>query len=234
MFDNLVESKPKKTGKGGIFGSGFTSAVFHGALVVALVTVTSKVQEVVTQQTVDTLEFFIEEQEQEDEPEPETPQLAALDVPVALGFQNLDAPIDIPTEIPPVDLNQRFNPSDYSGVGVEGGISTGIVGGQTVDLNQVFVEAVVDEPPLRLSGPQLVYPPLLRDAGIQGHVTFEFIVGEDGHPEDGSFRVVESTNRAFERPARDVIMGSVYRPGRIRGQPVRVLVRQTVNFTLTR
>lgn len=233
MFDNLVESRPKKTGRKGVFGSGFTSAIFHTGLVIVLVTVTNKVEEVVTQQTTDTLEFFIEEQDQEEE-QPEVPELAVLDVPVALGFQNLDAPIDIPTEIPPVDLNQRFNPADYSGVGVEGGIAQGVVGGQTVDLNQVFVEAVVDEPPLRLSGPTLVYPPLLRDAGITGHVTFEFIVGEDGHPEDGSFRVVESTNRAFERPARDVIMGSVYRPGRIRGQPVRVLVRQTINYTLTR
>lgn len=233
MFDNLVESKPKKRRWGGFFGSSFSSFAIHGLLIFGAIKATQKVHEVVQQQRVDTLTFVIEEQEEEEQ-EPETPQLATLDVPVALGFQNLDAPIDIPTEIPPVDLNQRFNPADYSGVGVEGGIAEGVVGGQTVDLNQVFVEAVVDEPPLRLSGPSLVYPPLLRDAGVQGHVTFEFIVGEDGHPEEGSFRVVESTHSAFVRPAREVIMGSVYRPGRIRGQPVRVLVRQTVNFTLTR
>ena len=234
MFDNLVESRPKRRGWRGLFGSSFSSFVIHGLLIFGAVKATQKVQDVVQQERMDTLNFFIDEQEEEKPEEPETPQLAVLDVPVALGFQNLDAPIDIPTEIPPVDLNQRFNPADYSGVGVEGGIAAGVAGGQTVDLNQVFVEAVVDEPPLRLSGPQLVYPPLLRDAGIQGHVTCEFIVGEDGHPEQGSFRVVESTNRTFERPARDVIMGGVYRPGRIRGQPVRVLVRQTINYTLTR
>jgi hypothetical protein len=232
VFDNLVESSPKKRGWRGFFGGSFGSAILHAVLIVGAVKATHKVQEAMQQQTTDTLEIFIDEQEQEEEPE--VPDLVMLDVPVALGFQNLDAPIDIPTEIPPVDLNQRFNPADYSGLGVEGGIAAGVEGGQTVDLNQVFVEAVVDETPMRLSGPQLVYPRLLQDAGIQGHVTFEFIVGEDGHPEAGSFRVVESTNRAFERPARDVIMGSVYRPGRIRGQPVRVLVRQTINYTLTR
>lgn len=233
MFDNLVESRPQRRGWRGFFGSSFSSAVIHGLLIFGAIKATQKVREVVTQQTMDTLEFFIEEQKP-DEPEPETPALAVLDVPVALGFQNLDAPIDIPTEIPPVDLNQRFNPADYSGVGVEGGIASGVVGGQTVDLNQVFVEAVVDEPPLALSGPPRVYPRLLADAGIEGSVTFEFIVGEDGHPEEGSFRVVESSNSNFTRAARDVILGTVFRPGRIRGQPVRVLVRQTFNYNLSR
>lgn len=232
MFDTLVESKPQRRGWRGLFGSSFSSLVLHGVLIFLAVKATQKVAEVVHQQTMDTLEFVIEEQKPDEPPPP--PELATLDVPVALGFQNLDAPVDIPTEIPPVDLNQRFNPNDYSGVGVEGGIASGIEGGQTVDLNQVFAEAVVDEPPLRLSGPALVYPPLLHDAGIEGHVTCEFVVGEDGHPEEDSFRIVESTNRAFERSARDVILRSVYRPGRYHGQAVKVLVRQTINYTLTR
>jgi outer membrane biosynthesis protein TonB len=61
----------------------------------------------------------------------------------------------------------------------------------------------------------------------------EFVVGVDGHPEEESVRVIESSNRAFERSARNAVMGSVYRPGRMRGEPVRVLVRQPINFTIT-
>jgi outer membrane biosynthesis protein TonB len=144
---------------------------------------------------------------------------------------------EIPTEIPPVNLNERFDPRDYSGTGVEGGIATGIAGGTgpvPTDLQQVFVEAVVDEPPLRLSSPPLEYPPLLRDAGIQGQVIFEVVIGIDGHPETETLRIIESSNQAFERPARALVLGSVYRPGRMRGQPVRVLVRQPIIFSITR
>jgi TonB family protein len=96
----------------------------------------------------------------------------------------------------------------------------------------VFVEAVVDEPPILLSHPPLQYPPLLKDAGIEGKVVYEFVVGVNGHPEEDSFKLIESSQKAFERPAKDLIMGSVYRPGRMRGQPVRVLVRQPVSFTI--
>ena len=92
----------------------------------------------------------------------------------------------------------------------------------------------MDEPPIRLSCPPLQYPPLLRDAGIEGSVTYEVVVGVDGHPEQDQLRLIESSNKAFERPARDVILGCVYRPGRMRGQPVRVLIRQPISFSIIR
>ena len=75
---------------------------------------------------------------------------------------------------------------------------------------------------------------LLRDAGIEGSVVYEVVIGIDGHPEPESLRLVSSSNKAFERPARDVILGSVFRPGRMRGQPVRVLVRQPIAFQIIR
>jgi hypothetical protein len=65
-------------------------------------------------------------------------------------------------------------------------------------------------------------------------VISEVVIGIDGHPETDSFRIIESTNKAFEKAARDAIMGSLYRPGRMRGQAVRVLVRQPVNFGLNK
>ena len=47
-------------------------------------------------------------------------------------------------------------------------------------------------------------------------------------------KIVQSTNRAFEGPAKDVIRRSLYRPGRVRGQAVRVLVTQQIGFTIQR
>jgi TonB family protein len=237
MFDNLVESNPRNRKMGGLFSSSMWSTVIHGLLIWGAVTATTKVKEVIEAAAVDTQLIFLQHNnEPEPEPEPEQPQLASL-TPPPKGFQTVVAITEIPTEIPPVNLNERFDPRDYTGVGVEGGIASGIEGGTgdvPTDLQAVFVEAVVDEPPIRLSSPNLYYPPLLRDAGIEGNVVFEVIIGVDGHPEPESLRVISSTNKAFERPARDVVLGSVFRPGRMRGQPVRVLVRQPITFQIIR
>ncbi len=235
MFDNLIESRPQKRNLKQNVSTTILSAVIHTGLVAAALFGTMKTTEFVQALTADTTMVFLQEEEQQQEEEQEQPPvLASLDPPPR-GFQTLSAPIDIPTEIPPIDLTQRFDPRDYSGVGVEGGIATGIEGGTgPVDLDQVFIEAVVDEPPMRLSGPQPVYPPLLRDAGIEGTVLVEFIIGADGHPESESVRIISTTNRAFDRSARDVVLGSIYRPGRVRGQAVRVLVRQPISYTIPR
>lgn len=237
MFDNLVESNPKNRKIGGVFSSSMWSMVIHGLVIYGAVTATAKVKEVVEAiQAETTLVFINQQNEPEPEPEPEQPQLASL-TPPPKGFQTVVAITEIPTEIPPVNLNERFDPRDYTGVGVEGGIAAGIEGGTgdvPTDLQAVFVEAVVDEPPIRLSSPPLQYPPLLRDAGIEGSVVIEVVIGIDGHPEPESLRIVSSSNKAFERPARDVVLGSVFRPGRMRGQPVRVLVRQPIAFQIIR
>lgn len=234
MFDNLVESNPKKKkGIRGTFTSSFMSLAFHTGIIWFAITATMSVGEIVQQLSQDTTMIFFIEQEEEPEPEePPPPQIAALKPPPK-GFQTLVAPIEIPTEIPPVNLNERFDPRDYSGVGVEGGIAEG-VGTGPVDLEMVFIEALVDEPPFRLSGPLPIYPPLLFDAQIEGYVIIEVVIGVDGHPEPESLRIVESSHKAFERPATRAVLGSVYRPGRMRGQPVRVLVRQPITFTITR
>lgn len=235
MFDKLVESNPKNRRIGGVGSSSLTSLVIHGAIIWGAVVATMKGHQAIQQTTLDTtLMFLTEEEEEPEEEKPEEPQLASL-TPPPQGFQTVVIVTEIPTEIPPVNLNERFDPRDYSGTGVEGGIATGIAGGTgpvPTDLQQVFVEAVVDEPPLRLSNPPLNYPPLLRDAGIQGRVLVEVVIGINGHPEPETLRVIESSNKAFERPARELVLGSVYRPGRMRGQAVRVLVRQPIEFTI--
>jgi outer membrane biosynthesis protein TonB len=233
MFDNLVESNPKNRKIGGIFSSSMMSLVLHGVLIYGAVVATTKVKEVIEAAKQDTLMFFVQQHAEEQKPEP-PPPIASL-TPPPKGFQTVVAITEIPTEIPPVNLNERFDPRDYTGVGVEGGIAQGVEGGTgdvPDDLSAVFIEAVVDEPPIRLSHPPLRYPPLLQDAGIEGSVVYEVVIGVDGHPEPETLKLIESSQGAFERPAREVILGSVYRPGRMRGQPVRVLIRQPVTFKI--
>ena len=67
---------------------------------------------------------------------------------------------------------------------------------------------------------------LLQDLRADAQV----VIDTSGHPEPPSFKVLSSTNQAFNEPAREMIMKSVYRPGRVRGQAVRVQVQQAVGF----
>src|SRR5207247_1642552 len=64
---------------------------------------------------VDTAMVFLDQQQQQKPPEQQPVQ---LDVPLK-GFQTVVAPDVIPTNIPPVNLQEKFDPKDYSGTGVK-------------------------------------------------------------------------------------------------------------------
>ena len=65
-------------------------------------------------------------------------------------------------------------------------------------------------------------------------MVIEVVIGTDGRPELGTLEVIRSSNRGFEQAARDAVSGCVYRPGRMRGEVVRVLIRQPVRFEIVR
>lgn len=237
MFDQLIVSNPQENRFKKGLPSTLMSGVLHGLIIWGAVNATMSSGEEEEEVASDTTLVFLTEEEPEPEPEPEEeppPQAQVLTLdPPPKGFQTLDAPIDIPTEIPPIDLTERFDPRDFSGVGVEGGVFSGVEGGTgPVDFSQTFNEAAVDERPERLSGPMPRYPEMLRQAGIEGVVLLEFIIDTAGHVEEESIKILQSTNRAFEGPARDVVRRSLFRPGRVRGQAVRVLVQQQIGFTI--
>jgi len=237
VFDNLVESnrKGRRDVKGTIMGM-FTSTAFQIAVLIAAVTVTNKVAEEVTKVDIDTIMLTMDqpEQKQEEKPPEEAPPVVTSLNPPPKGFQVLTAPVDIPTEIPPVNLQERFDPRDYSGVGVEGGVFQGVEGGTgpVQDLAQVFAEAVVDEKPERISCPALEYPRMMQQANIEGQVLLQFVVETDGHVKSQSIEVLNATHKAFEGPARDLISKCLFRPGRVRANPVRVLVQMPIVFNL--
>ncbi len=237
MFDNLVESnrRGQRDVKGTIMGM-FGSTVFQAAVMVAAVYATMGVAQEVTEAVdIDTIMLQLDEPEEQPEEQPEEPPPVVTSLnPPPKGFQVLTAPVDIPTEIPPVNLEQRFDPRDYSGVGVEGGVFQGVEGGTgpVVDLAQVFAEAVVDEVPERISCPLPEYPRMMQQANIQGQVLLQFVVETDGHVKGENIEILSASHRAFESPARDMIAKCLFRPGRVRASPVRVLVQMPIVFTL--
>jgi len=76
------------------------------------------------------------------------------------------------------------------------------------------------------------HPDILRQAGIEGRVVVQFVVETTGAVDSGSVRVLTSSHRLFERPARVAIARCRYRPGSRSGQAVRVLMTQPLNFVL--
>jgi TonB family protein len=158
--------------------------------------------------------------------------ITAMDIARGAGVQVISlAPIEVPHGLPAVDLRQRFDPRDFSGVGVEGGVAGDSAAGP-VDLGQVFQEAVVDVVPERLSCPPVQYPADMWQAGIEGTVVVQFVVETDGHVKSETIQVLQSTHEAFEAPAKEMTAGCVFRPGEVRKTAVRVLVQMPLMFTL--
>ena len=222
MFENLIESKRKADAKKA-FGLGFVSLVGHSVLVVLAVIATLTAGQAAQDILMDTTMVFLnqqEEQKQEEQP--------VIDIPQLKGFQTVVAPTDIPTNIPPINLQEHFDPKDYTGSGVEGGIGTGVLP------DQVFLESVVEERPEVLSGPQPQYPDLLRQAGIQGRVLVQAIIDTSGRAEPPSVKVIQSPNPGFDQPAKNYVLRALFRPARVHGRAVRVLINLPIDFRIKR
>jgi protein TonB len=225
VFDNLIESK-RKADKKKAFGLGFVSLVGHSVLVVLAVIATLTAGQAATDNTVDTTMVFLN-QEEKKPPEEQPP---VLDIPQLKGFQTVVAPTDIPTNIPPINLQEHFDPKDYTGTGVEGGTGNGMVPSS----DQVFMESVVEERPEVLSGPQLQYPDLLRQAAIQGRVLVQAIIDTTGRAEPPSVKVIQSPNPGFDQSAKNYVLRALFRPARVHGRAVRVLINLPIDFKIKR
>jgi protein TonB len=229
VFENLIESKQK--GQRTI-GQTILSVLVHGAIIFGAVKATQGVAESINNRPIDTTMVFLKPPE----PPPPPPDQPPPDVivsqnPPPKGFQTVVAPTDIPKDIPPVDLNEKpFDPKDFTGKGVEGGIAAGIVGGTGPVTGEVFLEAQLDDPVQPISIPTPRYPPVLQSAGIAGAVDLQYVVDTTGHAEPGSFKVLKTTHPAFVEPAREAISKGVFKPAKFKGQPVRQLVQQRISF----
>jgi TonB family protein len=222
VFDVLIESR-KASQRGRLAGTSVVSIVFHTLAIGGLVWATLTAGQTDNSVKEDTALVYIQQEtKQPDQPPP--PQLEVQ----FKGFQTVVAPTDIPTNIPPVDLQERFDPRDFSGVGVEGGTGSGMVPSG----DAVLSVDVVQEKPERLAGPQPVYPPLLMQAGIEGTVMVQAIIDTMGRVEPTSVKVTQTANPGFNESAKQTVMKSLFRPARVYGKAVRVLIQLPITYTI--
>jgi TonB family protein len=96
----------------------------------------------------------------------------------------------------------------------------------------VYLPSLVQDAPELLAAPTPAYPPLLRAAGIQGQVIVTAVVDTLGLAESGSVRIMRSDNPGFDAAALATVRAARFRPARIYGRAVRVLVQVPVVFRL--
>jgi len=234
MLDILVESnrRGRRDVRGTMLGM-FSSTAFQTAVMIGAVYGTMATPQAALVIPHDTIILFPSNPVPEEHPE-QQPVVTTLQ-PLPIGFRTLDLPTAIPTEIPPIDPGVVFDPRNYTGSGIEGGVFDGDPDATVPadSLSRLYQHAVVDEKPVRISCPTLEYPRMLRQANIEGQVLLRFIVEADGHVLSEHIETLSSSHRAFDGPATEMVSACLFRPGRVRATAVRVLVEMPIIFSLT-
>jgi len=96
------------------------------------------------------------------------------------------------------------------------------------------VTNMVEQAPQLISGPPLVYPVGLERYGVEGQVILQAIIDTTGRAEPASLKILQSPDPAFERVALAWIKEARFRPAKLNGRPVRVLVSVPLDFRAPR
>ena len=238
MFNNLLESKPKKEKRG---GGTMASIVLHSVLVGLAVYATANAaiqNEKPRQEKID----FVETPKDEppppkDEPPPPPPPDVVAAPPPPKGFQVLTAPVEIPDVIPDIDLNKKItDENDFSGKGVAGGTSKGVEGGKAVvQSDQPYFEFQVEKPVVPAPGSTSPrYPDMLRQAGVEGEVLAQFVVDTTGRAEPSSLKILKSSHDLFIQSVKNALPQMKFIPAEVGGRKVKQLVQQPFTFSISK
>ena len=232
MFNQLIESKPKKQKMAG--GTVF-SIVLHTFLIAAAVYATARAGVKDEKSKAEKIQFVEMKKEPPKVPDKPPPKEVIVKPPPPKGFQVLRAPVRIDIKIPEIDLSKAItNESDFSGKGVKGGTGTGVVGG-VANTNQTYFEFQVEKPAEMLQdSPKPKYPSVLESSGIAGEVQAQFVVRTDGKADMDQFKVLKSTNELFTQAVKNVLPRMRFSPAMIGGKAVNQLVQQSFQFAVPR
>ncbi|HEX2092876.1 MAG TPA: TonB family protein [Longimicrobiaceae bacterium] len=166
--------------------------------------------------------------------------------PVRGDFVTPVPPDEIPTRLPDFSPSDPpLTPDNVRGDGRPGDvIGTPDPGdnrpptGDPTPGDAVYEVAVVEERPALRNGAEVqrilqrLYPPLLRDAGISGETTLQFVIDAEGKVEAGSVRVVSTSHAGFAEPSVRAAEKLRFRPARVQGRAVRVMISLPIAWKL--
>jgi protein TonB len=235
MFENLIETKPKKPKTAKTMA---LSVFIHVVLISGAVWGTLQAKEAIEKPKAEKVEFVEMKKDEPPPPEdkpPPPPEIVAAPPPPK-GFQVLTAPIKIPDVLPEIDLSKKMtDEADFTGKGVQGGIGKGVVGGTGPVGDQTYFEFQVEKQVSQIPGSMnLRYPDMLRSANVEGEVLAQFVVDTSGRVERGSIKILKTSHELFTGAVQSALPSARYYPAEIGGRKVKQLVQQPFNFTLTK
>jgi protein TonB len=235
MFENLIETKPKKPKT---LKSAAISVVLHTLAIWGAVYGTMQAKEALEKPKQEKIDFVEMKKDEPPPPEdkPPPPPEVVVAPPPPKGFQVLTAPIKIPEVLPEIDLSKKVtDEGDFTGKGVAGGIGKGVVGGTGPVGDQTYFEFQVEKQVQSAPGNAAPrYPDMLRSANVEGEVLVQFVVDTTGRVENGSIKILKTSHDLFTNEVRRALGQMRFYPAEIGGRKVKQLVQQPFNFTLTR
>lgn len=225
MFTDLVESRPHRERSAAQM---VASIVAHSLVIAVSIRLTGAVAESAVRPPIETAMQLTRSPDQSAARTVVVPTTANIAAPPTLPTA---PPVDVPAGIPPALPGRSFDPGQFNPAGSTG-MSAPTRDSTPTDPRALVTAQQADEPAEYLDGPPPLYPPALRQVGVQGFVQLRYIVGVDGRAEPGSVNTVQSSNAAFEAPAIEAIERARFRPARLGGRVVREVVEQIVRFTI--
>jgi protein TonB len=246
MFDELVESSPKKK-KSNKPWTFFVSMAIQTLALGIMVLIPLIYTEALPKTMLTTL--LVAPPPPPPPPPPPAVQVTKVVRPVARLVQagKLMAPRAIPKEV--TMLEEKELPPDVSTVGVVGGVPGGVPGGQVGGVIGGIIGGVagnVPPPPpqtpqrVRVGGnvqqaklihsPRPIYPPLAKQARIQGVVRLQAIIAKDGSIQE--LQVLQG-HPLLVQSALDAVRQWRYQPTLLNNEPVEVVTTIDVVFTLS-
>jgi TonB family protein len=180
-------------------------------------------------------------------PPPPPPSVPTPQRPEFGDHRRIEHVTVIPTELPEIDPRAHFDSSEYNRPGEQPGevivdnppqpvepVDPGSPAGGDGPLG---VDMVEERPSLvnRAESERLLrryYPSLLRETGIAGRTMVMMIIDEQGRVEPGSVTVQETTNEAFREPAVRVAEKMRFRPAKLDGEPVPVIIAIPIEWRM--
>ena len=92
-----------------------------------------------------------------------------------------------------------------------------------------YASGSVDEPPRRVSGPPVDYPPGLLRRHPQGLVRVAAIIDTTGRAEPASVEILSTPDSGLIEPVKQMMLASQFSAGRLKGAAVRVMVQMGVD-----
>jgi TonB family protein len=239
MLDTLLESNAARTRR---TGGTLASTLVHAALFAGAITVTTRGPATRPAQPEErVLPPLVVTRPPAQPPATRQPPPSSAQPAPAPSAPRLPTIDRVPSEIPPIDLevsvdvasNEEvargaLDPMDGTGGGALGGPI-----GSTRD--GALDERYVDRAPRVVGNPvPPTFPFAMRERGIGGRVSIQFVIDTLGRAEMHGLRVVESPDSSFAQAVRSVLPRYRFTPGEVRGQKVRTLAQLPFEFTLVR